>query len=1056
MSIRTKFILILVAFIVIPGLLFSMVVYSTAKASLFEIRMAQLNSVALLKKDKIETYFDAWKATVRSMQVNPDIRQYLPLLISSEQNKDSETYRIALRELKGQIGELRTVHDYLSIMLTDARGRILIATTSLAGERLDAPSLGDYLHAAKKTIVFSDVYRRSSSDGKLAMIAAAPVLNEEGLFIGVVIVEQAMDTIYRSLMDTTGLGETGEVLVSRKEGAAVLFLSPLKKDPQAIFKMTVSSHDDRGRPAWRAARGENGSGIEFDYAGSEVLASWQYIPMLRWGLVTKIETSEAFAPAIRMRNLIIVLGIVVLMLGVFVAIAIARGITEPIVQLQKGTEIIGHGDLNHKVRTQANDEVGDLSRMIDAMTENLKKVTSSRDELNAEIAVRREAEESLHRSVREIEDLYNNAPCGYHSLDADGLIIKINDTELNGLGYAREEIVGKKRLTDLMTAESVKLFEKVFPQFKERGVASDIEYDLIRKDGRIMSVLLSASAVRDTDGTFLMSRTTLYDITERTEVARRSAVTNALVKLFTEKIDRKEYLDAVVEHLRGWSGFRHVGIRITDENNNIPYVSCVGFGAEFMRSENMLSLDSDNCACIRIIAGKPEPQDRPAMTANGSFVLNNSKRYVEGLRKPEQERFRGVCVSSGYTSIAIIPVRHGDRVLGALHFADEREGIASESTIFFIEQLAYIIGEAIYRFGVEEERARLVSAVASAAEAVVITNPATGVIVYANPAFEQMTGYEKDEIIGRTLHFLESGKLGEEFYAGLRESLAKDGVWNGRLINRRKNGALYYEDCTVSPVKDSKGEIVNYVYIKRDVTDKLRFEAIAESVNTMDNIGYVFSGVRHEIGNPINSINMILGLLRAKQAVLKPEAVREYLAKMTEQVARVEYILHSLKSFNLYETQEPQDLDLPLFMESFLPLIRDDLGKKGIAIETVVEPGMSAFADPRALQQVLLNIVTNAADAVNGRENPVIAITLSRTSGSVQIRIKDNGQGIPEDKIKDVFKPFYTTKKHGTGLGLVIVQKMLARMNGRLDLASTLGKGTTVDITLQEAKRDHQ
>ena len=667
---------------------------------------------------------------------------------------------------------------------------------------------------------------------------------------------------------------------------------------------------------------------------------------------------------------------------------------------------------------------------------------------------RRESESSLLRSLQEIEDLYNNAPCGYHSIDKDGAIVRINDTELGWLGRERKDVLGKIRFVDLMTDESRKTYEGVFPQFIKSGTVSNLEYDIKRKDGSILSVLLSATAVRDRDGGFVMSRSTLYDVTERKEISRRITVTNALIKQFAQTYDRKSYLNEAVEIVNQWSQCRHTGIRIVDSERNIPFEACIGYDREFLETENRLSLKEHSCACTRVVSSSEDMQDLPGVTPNGSFFTNDLRGYLDDLRPDQRTRFRSACVRNGFASIAVIPVKYRDALLGAIHLSDERTGMVPSANIEFLEQLAFIIGEAVYRFGIEEERARLVSAVESAAEAIVITDPATGVIVYANPAFEEMTEYRENEITGRTLHFLESGKLGEEYYTGLRESLAKNGVWNGRLINRKKSGTVFYEDCTVSPVKDSKGEIINYVYVKRDVTDKLRLESIAESVNTMDNIGYVFSGVRHEIGNPINSINMILGILRAKLDALPPESVKDYLAKMTEQVARVEYILRSLKSFNLYETQEPQNIDLSYFMESFLPLIKDDLALKGITVQTTVEPGSSAFADPRALQQVLLNIITNATDAVHDREKPTIVLSLSRNAGLALIQVRDNGQGIPADKLKDAFKPFYTTKKHGTGLGLVIVRKMLARMNGSIDLVSTMGEGTTVDITLPEGSHE--
>jgi PAS domain S-box-containing protein len=135
--------------------------------------------------------------------------------------------------------------------------------------------------------------------------------------------------------------------------------------------------------------------------------------------------------------------------------------------------------------------------------------------LQDEMTERKRAEDELVSAVKEIEDLYNNAPCGYHSLDSDGVFIRINDTEISWLGYTREEIIGKKRLQDVITSESLKTFLENFPRFMERGSISDVEYDMVRKDGTILPVLLNATAVKDSSGNFVMSRGTIFDISRR-------------------------------------------------------------------------------------------------------------------------------------------------------------------------------------------------------------------------------------------------------------------------------------------------------------------------------------------------------------------------------------------------------------------------------------------------------------------------------------------------------------------------------------------------------------
>lgn len=120
----------------------------------------------------------------------------------------------------------------------------------------------------------------------------------------------------------------------------------------------------------------------------------------------------------------------------------------------------------------------------------------------------------LENSAVTISDLYNNAPCGYHSLDKDGMFRGINDTELSWLGYTREEVVGKMRFSDIVTPKSLEIFKESFPAFKERGWVKDLEFELVRHDGTIFPVLVSATAIKDSDGNYITSRSTVYDISE--------------------------------------------------------------------------------------------------------------------------------------------------------------------------------------------------------------------------------------------------------------------------------------------------------------------------------------------------------------------------------------------------------------------------------------------------------------------------------------------------------------------------------------------------------------
>ena len=166
--------------------------------------------------------------------------------------------------------------------------------------------------------------------------------------------------------------------------------------------------------------------------------------------------------------------------------------------------------------------------------ERTAKLANAVHALQKEIVERKRAEAALITSADEIQDLYDHAPCGYHSLDKNGLIVRINATELRWLGYTKDEVVGKLKLTNLMTASSIKRFKETFPKLKSKGQIYDLEQEMLRKDGTILPVSLSATAIYDSNGNFVMSRSTAFDISERKQ---------AEIALHTEAAERLRTLE---------------------------------------------------------------------------------------------------------------------------------------------------------------------------------------------------------------------------------------------------------------------------------------------------------------------------------------------------------------------------------------------------------------------------------------------------------------------------------------------------------------------------------
>jgi PAS domain S-box-containing protein len=257
------------------------------------------------------------------------------------------------------------------------------------------------------------------------------------------------------------------------------------------------------------------------------------------------------------------------------------------------------------------------------------------------------------------------------------------------------------------------------------------------------------------------------------------------------------------------------------------------------------------------------------------------------------------------------------------------------------------------------------------------------------------------------------------------------------------------------PARNDKGGVNGVLGILWDVTERVRLESIAEAATMMNNIGYIFAGVGHEIGNPINSAKMTLSVLKKRIDTYSKETVGEYLDRALGQIVRVEYLLSTLKSFNMYETPRLQHVEVKPFMDKFLSLLANDFEKKGITLDAVFDPGADwAYVDPRALQQVMLNIMSNASDALEGRENPKTVIQVSKADNTIRIKVTDNGCGISEEQQNRLFTPFFTTKSSGTGLGLVIAKKLLSKMEGTITIKSQRGEGTTMELSIQEGRNE--
>jgi PAS domain S-box-containing protein len=415
MTIRKKMILILLACTIIPMCFVGMLGYYHARNTLESLRIEELKSIADLKVKRIEDFFSEQKKHIMIAQHRPTLKKYISILADFSGDFSGPVYETIRDELDRALVIYQPEYHYNNILLTNPEGKIVYvldrsSARELLGRAVPDP-LGKSFADGRNGIRFSDIFASKIETGRFSMFFLAPIRSDEGRIVGVAAFETDMAPIYELIQNITGLGETGETLIVKKAGNQAVFLNPLRHDPDAALKRNVFFGQKQGVPSQEALKGNNGSGISVDYRGRKVIAAWRYIPSLNWGMVAKIDVSEAFEPVASLRDFVLVLVSAVIVISLFVAFIVAKSFSDPIQILQAGAEEIGKGNLDYKVATHAKDEIGQLGRAFDQMTEQLKAVTASRDELDKEIKERSRVEKELQKSMNAVSERIKELNC---------------------------------------------------------------------------------------------------------------------------------------------------------------------------------------------------------------------------------------------------------------------------------------------------------------------------------------------------------------------------------------------------------------------------------------------------------------------------------------------------------------------------------------------------------------------------------------------------------------------------------------------------------------------
>jgi len=387
----------------------------------------------------------------------------------------------------------------------------------------------------------------------------------------------------------------------------------------------------------------------------------------------------------------------------------------------------------------------------------------------------------------------------------------------------------------------------------------------------------------------------------------------------------------------------------------------------------------------------------------------------------------------------------------SLHY-DENGEIAS---------ISGIARDLTERKQIEGTLRKLSLAVEQSPSSVIITNT-EGTIEYVNKMFTTITGYSAEEAIGQKPSLLKSGETPEEVYETLWAAINKGKQWRGTLRNKRKDGSVYLSAATISPIVTSDGAVTHFIGATNDITQRVADENKLKQSEKLESIGGLAGGIAHDFNNMLLPIISLTDLTR--KGFPEESRDRQRLDKVVEAANRAKDLVARILAFSRQENANKQNLDLNATIKNTLELLRATLPTTVKIVERLEKADMIVFADQAQISSVLMNLSTNAADAMNGQagemkvslspikvsKNKAASIEDLNTGKYAKLVVKDCGHGMDQKTLDRIKDPFFTTKEvgKGTGLGLSMVHGIVAKHGGAIDISSTPGKGTTIEIYL--------
>ena len=630
-----------------------------------------------------------------------------------------------------------------------------------------------------------------------------------------------------------------------------------------------------------------------------------------------------------------------------------------------------------------------------------------------DITGRKKIEETLRVSEENYKYLFENNPQPMWVYDIDTLeYLAVNEYAINKYGYTREEFLSMS-LLDLRPEEERERLKNAVHNNDE--IIQKSGYWIHRtKDGKILFVDIYSHRLNfmGRNARLVMAN----DVTERKKIEDALKKSEETYRLTAEQTGEIVYDHNMITKETKWAG-------AVEKVTGYTY-------------DEFINTVADD------IYNQVDPEDKDRVINICKSSINNGTNYrVEYRFKQKNGNYIYVEDNAAFIKdINNTPVR----MLGTLTNITKRKLI-------------------------ENQLRDLSRAVEQSPVSIVITD-IKGNIEYVNPKFEEVSGYSLDEVIGKNPRILSSGIKSSDDYQEMWKTILNGNEWRGEFFNKKKNGELYWEAATISPIHNDKNEIEKFIAVKEDVTEqkKLTQELIEAKEKAEEMVklkSYFFANMSHELRTPFVGI---LGFAEILKETLENREEREYAEQILKSSKRLTDTLNKILNISRIEFDKVEvkntQVDVCKLLKSIESFYSNSAKINNTTItSSVEEDNLTVLTDPKLLEDILNNLVSNA---IKFTENGTITLSAKRIidkdDARLLITVKDTGIGIPMEKQSLVWQEFrqvsegYNRSFEGTGLGLTITKRYVELLNGTIALISEEQNGTSFIISLPITKSNSE